>query len=246
MNEVINTLHQRRSYRKYTNKPVSEEIIEQMIEAAQAAPSWIHGQHVSIISVRDEARKARLAELVGNQAHVREAPVFLVFCADFYRAYVAGKKQNKELQALHDIDVLLVGATDVGLAMSNAITAATSLGLGTVPIGGIRRHSLEVIDILDLPPYVIPISGLCVGYPDEEPGKKPRLPKEVVYHKEVYNKKQEPYLDQYDEAMLAFTKNHSQKPQRWTERVAAFYEKTYYLNIDKMLKRQGFLKRGDR
>ncbi|WP_100373572.1 oxygen-insensitive NADPH nitroreductase [Bacillus sp. FJAT-45037] len=243
MNKVIETQRQHRSYRAYTTTAVEEEKLEAIVSAAQAAPSWINGQQVSIIAVKDENRKAKLAKLVGNQAYVAQAPVFFIFCADFHRAQLAGQKHGKELEAIHDVDALLVGATDVGLAMSSAITAAESMELGTVPIGGIRKHPLEVIELLELPKYVIPISGLCIGYPNEDPPLKPRLPKETIYHQERYHSVDPSLIERYDETMSRYMEKRSngKLSTSWTERVSSFYEKPYYTDIAAMLTKQGFV-----
>ncbi len=143
MNEVIKTLTNHRSFRQYSNEKIKEEELKTIIKAAQSAPSWIHGQQVSIISVVDDKRKNQLADLCGNQDHIRQAPVFLVFCADFYRAKIASDLEGVSFNAIEDIDSVIVGATDVGIALGNAIAAAESYGLGTVSIGGIRKSHLR-------------------------------------------------------------------------------------------------------
>ncbi|CAM5437177.1 MULTISPECIES: NADPH-dependent oxidoreductase [Niallia] len=241
MNEIIQHLKKHRSYRKYQDKEISIETLHSIIEAVQSAPSWTNGQHVTAILVRDEDRKRHLAELCGNQKHVENAPVFLIFCADFYRAKLASEMEGKAFKAIEDVDTLLIGATDVGLAMQNAITAAESLGLGTVPIGGIRRNSLQVIDFLQLPSYVIPIAGLCLGYPDGDPGLKPRLPLEAVLHEEKYDRNQQELLEKYNETYSEYLKNRGETPAGWTNRIANFYDKSYYPSNAKMIKQQGFL-----
>ncbi|RBW69267.1 NADPH-dependent oxidoreductase [Bacillus taeanensis] len=242
MNETIKTLKNHRSFRSYLDKDVPEELLNEMIESSQAAPSWINGQQVTVIAVKDPARKQKLAELCGNQAHIKEAPVFLIFCADFYRAQLAAEKENVTLEALDDIDALLVGAADVGLAMGNAIAAAESSGLGIVPIGGIRRNPLEVIELLELPKYVLPISGLCVGYGAEDPGQKPRLPKEAVYHQESYNSDLQKTINTYDETYSEYMKKRTngEKDTTWSEAVTSFYKQTYYPSIAQMVEQQGF------
>lgn len=241
MNETIQQLKNHRSYRKYQDKEVTFETLQLIMEAAQAAPSWTNGQHVTAILIRDEARKKKLAELCGNQKHVDNSPAFLVFCADFYRAKLASEMEGKDFKAIEDIDTLLIGATDVGLAMQNAITAAESLGLGTVPIGGIRRNSLQVIEFLQLPTYVIPIAGLCVGYPDEDPGLKPRLPLKSILQEEKYDKNQQPFIEDYNDTYKEYLKNRGETPVGWTDRIANFYNKSYYPSNAKMIKQQGFL-----
>lgn len=240
MNDVIRTLQSHRSYRSYLQKDIDERQLEQIIESAQAAPSWINGQQVSIIAIKDAERRKKLALLCGNQKYVEEAPVFLVFCLDFYRTYLASQMENTPFEVSENIDTLLVGATDVGIALGAAVTAAESLDLGTVPIGGIRRNLNEVIAELNLPSYVLPISGLCIGHPAEDPGLKPRLPKEAVYHEEAYQHDLQPLLETYNTAYQAYLEDRSagSKSGTWTRAVANFYSKHYYEGIEEALKKQ--------
>lgn len=242
MNDVIKNLLSHRSIRSFQDKPVDEDQIDQIIQAVQAAPSWINGQQVSIIAVKDQEQRTKFAELCGGQKHVAEAPLFLIFCADFYRSSLAAQMENLPLGALEDIDTLIVGATDVGIALGTAVAAAESFGLGTVAIGGIRRNALKVIEELELPPYVIPVSGLCIGHPADDPGLKPRLPKEAVYHEEVYNKELIPLLQQYNDVYSAYLaeRNMTQRSGTWTNAIASFYSKPYYGGTAEMLKHQQF------
>ncbi|WP_428911063.1 NADPH-dependent oxidoreductase [Niallia sp. Krafla_26] len=242
MNEVIQSLLSHRSVRSYQNKPVDEEELNQIIQAVQASPNWINGQQYSIIAVKDPERKNNLAQLCGGQKHIEEAPVFLIFCADFYRTYLASQMENKSMDAIFDIDTLIVGTTDVGIALGTAVAAAESLGLGTVPIGGIRRNALEVIKELNLPPYVIPVSGLCVGHPAQVPDQKPRLPKEAVYHEEIYQQEMLPLLEQYNDVYKKYLEERAQNNRAgtWTEMVATFFSKSYYHGVSDMLKQQKF------
>ncbi|RHW31398.1 NADPH-dependent oxidoreductase [Lysinibacillus yapensis] len=242
MNEVIKSLKAHRSFRSYQNKAVDEEQLDQIIQAVQASPNWINGQQYSIIAVKDEERKKKLAELCGNQKHIEEAPVFLVFCADFYRTHLAGEMEGTLINTADDIDTLIVGVTDVGIALGTAVAAAESFGLGTVAIGGIRRNALEVIELLDLPEYVIPVSGLCIGHPGQDPGQKPRLPKEAVYHEERYNRELEPLLEEYNERYSRYLQERStnNRAGTWTQFVASFFSKRYYQGIAEMLRKQKF------
>ncbi len=240
MNDVIRTLQNHRSCRSYLPKAIEESELEQIIQSVQMAPNWINGQQVSVIAIKDTERKKRLAILCGNQKYVEEAPVFLIFCLDFYRTYLASQMENTPFVVSENIDTLLVGATDVGIALGTAVTAAESLGLGTVPIGGIRRHLNEVITELDLPPYVLPVSGLCVGHPADDAGLKPRLPKEAVYHEETYQHNLKPALENYNTTYQAYLEERSSGRQSgtWTKAVASFYSKHYYDGIEEALKKQ--------
>lgn len=245
MNEVIRTLGNHRSIRRYKPDKLEDAYLEAILGAAMSAPNWINGQQVTVIEVRDKAVKDQLSEAAGNQAHVREAPVLLVFCIDFSRAWAAAEKQGVEFAIINDIEAVLIGGTDVGLAMGNAIAAAESLGLGIVPIGGLRRDPQRVIDLLELPKYVFPVAGLLVGFPDEEPSIKPRFPLKAVHHKEKYNPDSKDMMDQYDETMSQYMKERTQgaSSSSWSERTAVFYSegfRPYGNNVKPALKRQGF------
>lgn len=249
MDEIINTLLSHRSIRAYKNQPVEEEILGQIIKAVQAAPNWVNLQHVSIITVKDGERRKKFSELCGNQKHIAQAPIFLVFCADFYRTWIAsGMDESLFDKVTGQIDSLIVGANEVGIALGTAVAAAESFGLGTVPIGDIRLHALEAVRELNLPKYVLPLLGLCVGYPAENPGVKPRLPKEAVCFEEQYQRDINPLLIQYDEAYGHYLKERSwnSRTSNWTQLNAQFYSLPYnhYPEVAGMLRQQGFYGEG--
>jgi FMN reductase [NAD(P)H] len=100
LNQVVETMMAHRSIRKYANQPVSNEDLDKIIRSTQAAPSWVNGQHVTIISIQDPERRKNMAELAGNQKHIIEAPVFLVFCADFHRIKVVVKWKESSSRML--------------------------------------------------------------------------------------------------------------------------------------------------
>ena len=246
MNEVMDTLLSHRSIRAYADRPVQDEILDQIIQAVQAAPNWVNLQHVSIIAVKDPDRRKKFAALCGGQEHIAQAPVFLVFCADFYRTWLACRETNQDFdQVTSQIDNLIVGANEVGVALGTAVATAESFGLGTVPIGDIRLHGLEAVKELNLPRYVLPMLGLCVGYPAENPGLKPRLPKEAVYFEERYQPEIiESLLAQYDETYAAYLRERpwNSRVGTWTQLAADFYRLPYnhYPEVPELLRRQGF------
>lgn len=245
MNDVIKSLMAHRSIRAYTDRPVEEDVLNQIIGAVQAAPNWVNLQHVSVIVVRDPVRRKKFAALCGEQPHIAQAPAFLVFCADFYRTWLACRAKGQPFdEVVGQIDNLIVGAHEVGIALGTAVAAAESFGLGTVPIGDIRLHALEAVAELGLPQYVLPLLGLCVGYPAERPGQKPRLPKEAVCFEERYNQELMPLLAQYDEAYAGYLKERpwNSRVGTWTQLAADFYRPPYdhYPEVTELLRRQGF------
>lgn len=247
MNETINTIKNHRSIRDFDlTRDVSEAQVEAMIHAAMAMPNWINGQQVSIIEVRDNEKKAKLAKAAGNQSWIDEAPVFLLFCIDFNRAKLAAEKNGAQFQIVDDIEAVMVGSTDVGIALGTAVIAAESMGLGTVPIGGVRKNPQVFIDELKLPKYVFPISGLVVGVPRIVPDQKPRLPFQATYHKEQYDAGiQNESINQYDDIISSYMleRTNGQDSRNWSSNIAHFYDTgfdQYRKHSSTVLKQQGF------
>lgn len=247
MNETITLLKSHRSVRQFDlEKEVSEDQVNNIVESAFAAPNWINGQQVSIIEVRDPEKKATLAKAAGNQKWIEEAPVFFVFCIDFYRAKLAAEKNGTDFKIIEDIEAVIIGSTDVGIALSSAIHAAESMGFGTVPIGGIRRNPQTFIDLLQLPEYVFPISGLAVGFPRKLPSQKPRLPLKATYHKERYDAEvQLNIIDQYDQAMSSymFERTKGKDSSNWSGKITTVYHtgfEEYSRNVTPAIRKQGF------
>ncbi|PNE07999.1 oxygen-insensitive NADPH nitroreductase [Priestia megaterium] len=242
MNEAIRTIQDHRSIRQYTDEAVSDEHLDTIIQSAQSAASSINGQQVTIISVQDKEKKKKLSELAGNQAWIDQAPLFLIFCADFNRAKIAAELNDAPLGVTDGLESILVGATDAGISLEAATVAAESLGLGTVPIGGIRRKPLAVIELLDLPEYVFPVSGLVVGHPADHSAKKPRLPQAAVHHRESYNHDLKPLIQDYDAEMAEYMKKRTNgaDDRNWSQTVSAIYKTIYYPEVRAMLEKQGF------
>ncbi|MEB2494559.1 NADPH-dependent oxidoreductase [Peribacillus simplex] len=242
MNKLYETLLNHRSIRSYTDQPVSEQELNLIINSVQAAPSSINGQQVSVISVQDRETKEKIAELTGNQPWVAQAPVFLLFCADFFRAKIAAELNGENLAITESLESILVGATDVGLAMGNAIAVAESLGLGIVPIGGARNKPLELIELLGIPEYVFPVSGLVVGHPADLSAKKPRLPQKAIWHKERYDTDLEGLIKEYDQTISTYMKKRTngKETRGWSQEISSFYNHIYYTEVRQMLEQQGY------
>jgi FMN reductase [NAD(P)H] len=243
MNKTIETIQNHRSIRAYLDKKVPNEMLEHILKSIQAMPTSINGQQVSVIVVKDKERRAEFAEIAGGQPWIAKAPVFLVFVADFYKSYLAGEKTGME-QVIHEsVEGSLVGSFDGGLAMGAAIISAESLGLGIVPIGGIRRNPQAVIDLLELPKYTYPLAGLCIGYPEDTSKKKPRMPKATFVHQEKYNKadlKEE--IDKYDEIMEPYLEGVGRGSEKnWTTWTSGVYKQVYFPLVHPTMKSQGFL-----
>jgi nitroreductase len=221
-NDTLDQLLDHRSVRAFTDQALPAGTIETLIAAAQSASTSSNLQVWSVVAVQDAERKGRLSVLAGNQAHIRQAPLFFVWLADLSRVARIAERQDVELATLPYLESLLLGTIDAALAAQNAVVALESLGLGSVYIGGIRNDIDAVAQELGLPPQVYPVFGLCVGYPsNERPANvKPRLPQRAVLHHETYSTaEEEGALAAYDERLGAFYQREGMKVSGWSEQV---------------------------
>jgi len=171
MNEIIKSLHARKSVRVYEEKPIPPALKREILLAAAAAPSAGNQQLYTILDITDQAEKDSLAVTCDNQPFIAKAQMVLIFCADcqkWYDAYAAFGCAPR-LPAAGD---LMLAVTDCAIAAQNAVTAAESLGIGSCYIGDIMENCERHRALLHLPPYVFPAAMLVFGYPTE--GQKRR------------------------------------------------------------------------
>lgn len=244
-NVVLNQMISRRSIREYTDEPITDDELKAIIDAIERGPNWCNFQHVSIISVEDEALRKEAVKLCGNQVQVKEAPVFLMFCADFYRTWIACNCSEEAFDEVTQVtDNIIVGATEVGIALGSATVAAESLGLGTCCIGAAREHGPEMAKLLGLPKFVFPVCGFCIGHAAATPDLKPRLPESAVFFKNQYDPELKEQIQAYDKAYHEYLANRSsgKKDGTWSGEVSAYYTIPYtrYGEIPEMLKNEGF------
>ncbi|HGW3647696.1 TPA: nitroreductase NfsA [Citrobacter koseri] len=216
MTPTIDLIRGHRSIRHFTDEPISDAQRESIIAAARGTSSSSFLQCSSIIRITDKAMREALVPLTGGQKHVAQAAEFWVFCADF----------NRHLQICPDAQLglaeqLLLGTVDTAMMGQNALTAAESLGLGGVYIGGIRNHIEAVTERLKLPKYVLPLFGLCLGWPADNPGVKPRLPAELVVHENHYQPVDAALLAQYDEQIAEYylIRDSNTRRDTWSDHI---------------------------
>ncbi|MDM5187932.1 oxygen-insensitive NADPH nitroreductase [Bacillus sp. DX4.1] len=232
MNEIIRTMEQHVSVRKYKNEPIPKNIAERMVQAAQYAASSHFVQAYSVVYVTDAALKEKLAELSGNR-HVKECAAFFVCCADLKRLEIACEKHGTEIK--HDTtENFIVATVDVSLFAQNLALAAESLGYGICYIGGIRNNPEGVSELLHLPDKVYPVFGMTVGVPDEDHAVKPRLPVGAILHENAYDEnKYNELLEGYDHTTNEYYKGRlaNQKNVTWTGSMSAFMSKENRLHM---------------
>ena len=219
-NPTLDALLSHRSVRLFLDKAVPEGTVETAVAAAQSAPTSSNLQTWSVLAVEDTDRKARLSLLAGDQAFIREAPLFLVWLVDQHKLKSVADAQGREALAFDYLETFLLGAVDTSLAAQNATVAVESLGLGATYVGGIRNKPAEVAAELGLAPHVFALFGMAVGWPDPEAGLevKPRLPQDAVLFREQYGwtERQDAAIASYTPRLRAFQNRQGLPEQDWT------------------------------
>ncbi|MFH1486120.1 MAG: nitroreductase family protein [Chloroflexota bacterium] len=177
--DLMEAIRGRRSIRKYRTDPVPDEVLRSLLEAVRLAPSWSNTQCWRLVVVRDQETKMKLAGAI-RTTHVdrqnpateavKNAAVVIVACAErgLSGCYKGDDKQGTPSTDKGEWWFMF----DMGLAMQNLTLAAHAAGLGTVHIG--MYDANEIAGILSLPPNVVVIELMPVGWPDEQPEPRPR------------------------------------------------------------------------
>lgn len=229
------------SVRKYTSDAIPKEHLMEIIRTAQSAASSHFVQAYSIVHVKDQDKKHKIAELSKNP-QVGQCSDFLLFCGDLKRLQYACRKHGVEM-VYDSVEMLIVAMVDVALIAQNAITAAESLGYGGCYIGGVRNQPDAISKLVALPDMVIPVFGLTLGIPAQQNEVKPRLPMEAIYHENEYDEtKYDQLLDQYDETMQVYYRMRSSnnKNMSWTKAMAEFMKEKRRVHMRKFLESKGF------
>ncbi len=201
---VLDQMERHATVRRFTAAPLPSGLLERLVQAASkaATSSWIQG-YVALRVTAPEERRA-LAELAGGQAQVREAPEFLVLCADSRRHRLAARSAGTEHAT--NLEAFLQCALDAALFAQNLALGAEACGLGTCMIGGLRNELPRVVDLLELPEGVWPLFGLCLGEPAEAPLRRPRLSTAALLVEGRYPS---------DDEVRAHVKKHDEDAERW-------------------------------
>ncbi len=184
--DALTTMAARGSCRDFSDAPVSSEILETLCAVALSAPTKSDLQQRDIILLHDPAKRTRLAELVGGQAWVAQAPMLAVFCGNNRRQRLLHEAANVPFANDH-LDAFFNAACDAAIALGAFTAAADAFGVGTCPISAVRNEARAVADLLDLPDHVFPFAGLAIGYPAHAPQIAKRLPLGVTVHTDHYN-----------------------------------------------------------
>lgn len=219
-NRTLDVLLAHRSVRRFRAGAIPPGTVETLVAAAQSAPTSSNLQTWSVVAVEAPERKARLSRLAGDQAFIRQAPLFLVWLIDQQKLKSVARAQEREALAFDYLETFLLGAVDTSLAAQNATVALESLGLGATYVGGIRNQPEAVAAELGLAPHIFALFGMAVGWPDPDAGLevKPRLPQEAVLFREQYGwaERQAAAVADYNPRLRAFQSRQGLAEQDWT------------------------------
>jgi nitroreductase/FMN reductase [NAD(P)H] len=210
----------RRVHRRYLDKAIDPELLRLLCACALSAPSKSDLQQADIV-ILDRPEQTAIADLIPDQPFIRTAPAFLVFCASGRRLPEISRLRGKPFPNDH-LDQFFNAAVDAGIVLATFLAAADAVGLGTCPISVIRDHSQKVSDMLALPQRVVPLAGLCVGWPSEQGHISPRIGLECTLHRGRYDEGDlAARIDAYDRRRAAVHPYKPRDPARWGE--APFY-----------------------
>lgn len=242
-------LNNHRSIRKYKQDDISEEVLNNILESGCRASNTGNMQVYSIVVTRDMKYKEKLAPCHFNQPMVKNAPVVLTFCADFNRFNQWCKQRNAK-PGYDNFLSFQTAAIDAIIAAQNVCIAAENKGLGICFLGTTIYTADKIIDILELPKGVVPVTTITLGYPDEKPAKTDRLPLEAVVHNETYQNYSEERINQLYTNKEALPENLQFVLENKKETLAQVFTDIRYTEANnvsfsevliKVLKNQNFL-----
>jgi FMN reductase (NADPH) len=181
----ITNFKTRRSVRKYSDREVSRELLDSILEAAMKAPTCGNMQLYSVIVTRSEEGKKALAPAHFNQPMVTTAPVVLTVCADFNR-FTHWCELSDADPGYDNFLSFMNAMADASVFAQQIVAIAESEGLGTCYLGTVTYNADKISDILGLPDLCVPVACITLGWPAEEGVETERLPLGAIVHEEHY------------------------------------------------------------
>lgn len=238
---MLNTILQHRTIRKYKSTAVPDDMLQQILLAASRASTTGNMQVYSIIVTKDENIRKQLWEVHFKQNMVLQAPVILTFCADFNR-FNKWCELRKAQPGYDNYLSFFTAAIDALLAAQNAALAAEDFGLGICYLGTTTYQANKIIDILNCPKGVVPITTLVIGYHDENPPLTDRLPLEAIVHHEKYSDYTETQINEFYKTKEALPENLEFVKANALENLAQVFTQKRYTKKDNVFFSQQFLK----
>lgn len=246
MNESV---AKRTTIRKYAQKEVSDQLLNELLSIASRTQTMGNLQLYSVVVTRSAEGKAKLSPAHFNQPMVKEAPVVLTICADFNRT-TTWCRQRQATPGYNNFLSFINAATDALLFTQTFCNLAEEQGLGYCFLGTTVYMPQMIIDALQLPALVMPVATIALGWPAEEPPLTDRLGLDSFVHQESYSPYSAEDIDRHYAYKEGLEENRHFCEINNKETLAQIFTDLRYTRKDneamsagliEALKRQGFL-----
>jgi nitroreductase len=239
-NPVLLEMASHRTVRSYSERAIDPQLLRLVCACGLSAPSKSDLQQADIVVVSDPELRSAIAALIPAMPWIERAPAFLVVCGNNRRQRAIADLHGEPFPNDH-LDPFFNAAVDAGLVLSQLIRAAGAVGLGTCPISVIRDHAARVSELLELPDFVFPVAGLCLGYPAEERSISPRLDLPLTLHENRYEESGwREHLEDYDTRREALHRTWGQEGFRWSQAKARQYSTPQRADFGAFVRAKGF------
>jgi nitroreductase len=177
---MLKPIAERRSIRKYEQRPVDDSVVMDLIESARAAPSGSNTQPWHFIVIREEAMRRAVATVSHDQQWMLSAPVFIACVADIRSRVDPGTPADlDENSPQFELKQII---RDTAIACEHIVLEAEAAGLGTCWVAWFVQEEIRPVLGLSRDKYVVSI--LTVGYPAEHPAPRKRKEIAAILHRE--------------------------------------------------------------
>lgn len=246
---MIDSMNSRRSIRRYTNQPVGDALLGELLATASRGSTCGNMQLYSVVKTTSAEGKRALSPLHMGQPMVEGAPLLLTFCVDF-RRFTLWCRQRRAMPGYDNLLSFLNAAIDTLILAERFATAAEEAGLGICYLGTTLYTAGQIIGQLRLPRLVFPLTTLSVGYPDEQPAQTDRLAVPAFLHEEYYHDYAAGDIDRYYAPKEALPESRQFIVENGKETLAQVFTDVRYpkasneavsADLLALLRKQGFL-----
>lgn len=246
---MIQAIKEHRSVRNFVaGKEIPDKLMRQLVTAASRASTTGGMQLYSIIVSESQETRDKLSPLHFNQPMIKSCSALVTFCADINRFSSWCELRGAE-PAYDNFGWYVNAAIDTLLASQNFALEAESEGLGICYLGTTIYTTSAIIETLELPRGVIPVTTIAIGYPESTPELQLRLPVEAVWHKEKYYEATSEEIESYYKETEESEQTKSLLEQNELPNLARIFTERRYKRDDNLaisksyfdtIKRQGF------
>jgi len=183
---AVSLIQNRQSVRRFTDQPIPEALLHEILAAGINAATGGNLQPYSIIFEKDPARNEMLCDLCGGQRFIADAPVNLIFLIDWHKLAIYSRSKDTPFTCHKSFYHFLIGLEDLMCAAQAIETAAWLNGIGSCYVGTILESIPEFAQRYHLPKLVAPVLLLSLGYPKALSKKRKKLDYDMVVFEGIY------------------------------------------------------------